>query len=69
MNNPTIGAEDLRRVLERHHKIDLVQNGKYRIAYDMYLQLFHVYDGSREHWIGDSIVGVTNAYNDLVTDE
>lgn len=69
MTNSTIDAEDLRQALEQHREIDLVQNGAYRITYDMYLQLFHVYDGSREHWTGDTIVGAANAHNDLMTGE
>lgn len=67
MIDPTIGANDLRRVLEQHSEIELVIHGKYRITYDMYLQLFRVYDGGHEHHASDSIVGATNAYNYLVT--
>jgi hypothetical protein len=60
-----ISAEDLRRALEQRAEIDLVSSGPCRIVYNAYLQLFRVYDGAREHYAGDSIVGTANAYNEL----
>jgi hypothetical protein len=67
MSYSTVTTEDVRRALEQRAEIDLVSEGKCRIAYDSYLQLFRVYDGAREHFSSDNIVSATSAYNDLVT--
>lgn len=67
MKYSQITAEDVRRALEQRAEIDLVSEGKVRIVYDAYLQLFRVFDGGREHRATDSTVAASAAYNDLVT--